>query len=1260
MALPEQLQPSGELDLEGKYYAKLLWEELEKVSDNPTQDLTQALRQWVESEKGKNGNGRKKFADEVDSLLQQNELQKAVMQFVYRQPEIHLMGSVARALRESRKLLAVSFKETEKILLKAEPSPTFRLGGSAHRLIEKVVAAEGDLEAVREKRITPKTDDASAAMVTGLTMSGAETFNGQDGRRRIRKVVVPKAKQETFLDPVPKTPTLEVSFSYPLPVRNENQSMSEYIKSIFYTSLEKIIQINGLLPEKPSDVERVFAEPLSRAALMQLVEAGHMFFGFNHYLSAVSWEDESHGIITAENVDAFAALNWMAIARKAQEMAVPQEHSVILTEIPEGPLNYSEPHGGDASKDVLRVQGNKIDTLVLTLQAPSSLSAVNSWGLKTVFRYLEGYFNTQYERNKSYRTNEDGTRTIKETRLRQNVRTVLTQMYKYFGEKLFTHLNATVKDWKFPGGDGGWAEQYDPEDLPAKKDVEQVSGYIVKILSQLFWVRKMADQAKGVGDVTPDGIKLIPFPERDDITVNLAEVIDFALETGLINRIKAYLLYQLPGREISCPVVPRANTRDELVLWAYQAIKLDNPKVEQRDRLRVARAVISILKPSLGDLEIKRKEPKRLPEALSEFCLQYKDRIYLSIEDLEKRIDQMSLNETQDSFRALQFRNMDVKVFWVKGIIDGDETLRIAIGKSANFAISSPTLGVVRGRLVSSRDYKGVNESTNKLNSLFERKIWGVLDTYWRLSEPAEVSDYIQGDEIIMPNGAREKLVPGKPVVCRYDLMTGKWLLDYKLLEEAVGADAGRTDHLGMHELSQLVNRGNVKGKAIWCPMPTHNNTRTRAAIFDEGSINCQNPACDAHIYLPPRHGKIRVASQVTPKTDSLIDFKPVSDERANTFQGLMDIGRVFAASDNLPQRYVIEKRGLSPSDLGLFGYIPLGLNALLSDIVYSQAFREICRKVKNKANNGLGNMEGLANLTDAPDRLALLNASQEAISYVEGIPNPEQRSSVLNGLNLRALLAMRTRGILDTKYRLGGRIILPTYWISSTKEGQAALVQSNFNARGIEIDGETQYREQPHHKAYLSGRRNAATPVGFYIGDVEKFFLDLQDYLIICEGPFNSASLRRLQPALPEVTVTNVGLGYRELIAFLRWLGVDKDTSKEGRGLSHKIKTVFLAFDFDQAGATGYIKRAERLKAVFPNLDIRPIHELLTNDVRPIVPEFNPDLFAEGGKFHGFKLDLNDLLMPHDSEWPIKNAIDLDTVRAIEEIRREYAFRLS
>jgi hypothetical protein len=139
---------------------------------------------------------------------------------------------------------------------------------------------------------------------------------------------------------------------------------------------------------------------------------------------------------------------------------------------------------------------------------------------------------------------------------------------------------------------------------------------------------------------------------------------------------------------------------------------------------------------------------------------------------------------------------------------------------------------------------------------------------------------------------------------------------------------------------------------------------------------------------------------------------------------------------------------------------------------------------------------------------------------------------------------------------------------------------------------------------------------------------------------------------------VTNIGLGHNELVAFLRWLGVDGDKVKEGRELHYKIKRVVFALDFDAAGANAFGKKRERLIAEFPGLEVVPVHDLLPDDVRRIIPPFDYNLFKAGGKYEGFKLDLNDLIKSHEEGWQDQNGISEDVGLAIEQIREKYRYK--
>jgi hypothetical protein len=1128
--------------------------------------------------------------------------------------------------------------------------------------MEKLVVVGENLDAVMDKRVEPLTEGGN---VVGMIIHDSKLVKDVFGNIKIVKAARPseqktmsgfEVESEYHQDPVPK---LEVRFSEPIPAPQKGQKLVDWARERFALSINTICQFTSELPKRPSDVEGIFNRETTRIALMQAIEAGHILFGCAHNLSQIDWGEGGQGEITPEKIDMFATLNWLAIIRKSLELSPVPKNTATLTEIKEGQLTFEVPLNGNGEKLTVPIQGNKIDALRIT--APNDLKSkrVPTWGIAEVSKHIEGVFNTQEIKHRTYRV-ENGVRKLRATRFQRNVRSLFIQLHEHFGSDIFTKMVFDIDDFKFLGGDGNWSEQYDPEALPVKEHVRQVSGYVFKVLSQLCWLEKWINTEGVIGQSES---KLMSFPERDEITLSVEEVIDFSLRAGLLNRIRGHLLYQLPAREITKDVFPSGSSREELIEWALGISKLGSPKTEQRDRLRIARALLTILRPSIGEPEIKRKELRTLPESLTRICFNHRGKFYLSIEDLDNLISRHVGRKELEHFNAMEFKSQGVKVIWIKGLVENEGTLRIAVNQLGEFAISGLKSGVLKGRLLSERVNWGVHEGTEKLIDLYQLYIWGGIKNYG-LPAPTSVGSYILEDEIIMPDGTLEKLVPGKPIICKYDLMTGKWSLDFKALEDAIESDAGRVDVHGMHELARYLARGPKKGqRSIFCPMPTHKNVNTKAAGLTENLIFCYSGECEARVHVPAR-GKIRVETEYTKTTNTVKDYKPVSPERANTFEAFMQLAGVFAKNSSIAQSYIIDERGLSPADLGPYGYIPMEFNIHLENLLRSTAFKNLVTRLQHKEDYNLGSL-GTALSSKLIDQSGNALASwEEVMKAINGLPEAAQEKA-LRSLNLISLLNMRRRVIFEpgseekdtpARYRLAERIIVPTYWISGRKS-KPGLAQANFMGRGIVLDGQIRFRGEDHHKTILTGLKGGQTPAGFYFRDPERFLYSVTDTVVVTEAALDTASLSRIAPDLADITLTNVGLGYNELIAFLRWMGVYEDPQKGGRGLTRQIKRVILAFDFDKAGAVSFIRKSEYLVAQFPALEILPIHGFLPEEIRSISPEFNPELFKEGGKFQGFKLDLNDFLRSHDPGWEERNKVDEQRAAAIREIRRKYAY---
>jgi hypothetical protein len=287
------------------------------------------------------------------------------------------------------------------------------------------------------------------------------------------------------------------------------------------------------------------------------------------------------------------------------------------------------------------------------------------------------------------------------------------------------------------------------------------------------------------------------------------------------------------------------------------------------------------------------------------------------------------------------------------------------------------------------------------------------------------------------------------------------------------------------------------------------------------------------------------------------------------------------------------------------------------------------------------------------------------------GFVEPYEREKIFSILTIANLTEMQRRGVIETRSekhkadeiraRLGGRIVLPTYFIDPLKSGIDVFVRSNFMARGIILKGEQLYEGNHQHKARIrqkkklirNGERLLDTPTGFWARDWSSLLrnVDAKKEVIVYEGPMDVGTFGRMRPDYKDTGFSNVGYNYRFLLPFLRFLGMAGDENSPGQGFRMGIESIFLANDWDKTGTLKFFDRKEKLKIAFPKVEVHPIHDLLPDDIRNIVPPYDLELLNMPDKsdqnLRGEKLDMNDLINAEAENNPI-----------FRPIRHKYAYR--
>src|SRR4030042_5391770 len=289
----------------------------------------------------------------------------------------------------------------------------------------------------------------------------------------------------------------------------------------------------------------------------------------------------------------------------------------------------------------------------------------------------------------------------------------------------------------------------------------------------------------------------------------------------------------------------------------------------------------------------------------------------------------------------------------------------------------------------------------------------------------------------------------------------------------------------------------------VLCPMPQHDNVRTfsKASSYhgQEKYIKCHGAACGVTMSLPGRKVDPEYLKLLSPGK-RVEDFKPVSTERRKDMETVFAIGGVFPKYDRTAHAYVAA-RGLDPErHIGRFGFVPPAFSNPLANFVGSESFKRV-RKETGSSDVHLDNIIAFAKAKGFDIEEVSQSAIRNLFAYLENL-EAYDRDLILSNLTIGSLSRLLGRAVIgrnnENQERFGGRLQLPTYLLKEAKEGDS-LSLSNFNARGITVDGVNIYEGHQNLKARLSKTRKKAggmilrsTPTGAWIKDPEMFRLSV------------------------------------------------------------------------------------------------------------------------------------------------------------------------
>lgn len=1079
-------------------------------------------------------------------------------------------------------------------------------------------------------------------------------------------------KTNTTVDSI-KPDSLKTFFEFPFPAPKPGESPKDWVLNQLQTALKNIKVEDRDWPTKPHDVEKILENGPTKVALVSAIEICHYIFD-NYGQMGVTAAVNSHLEISTASIEQFRALNWLSVASNIlninREIKINSDDDAILIELPVGKIPILT---GDSRYPELTLNGGVIDSLLLRL--PNAKSKFGELSPKKISQFMEQEFKNQAL--KYHEKGSDGHTT--KTKLGRNLNSCFHLLSRYFGEDYIDHLEIIIKDYKFIGGDGGWKEAYDKNNLPVPKHELQIRDYLILTLGQLYLNDKRnmeSHQIKENHQKPKD--KLIPDFDTKIPAVSLDELLQFGQKKNLFSRITGQLCYQIPGQEIIKTV--KANDFETWQCWSKALITervTQYPEYQQRLYLTLLKNAVY----PKDELDKSYRENNRVPDSIS-WC-KYLHQNYVLIKELsEDFLDKKIKVEHSAIYQD------GVIVLWLK--FEGQD-IRLAVNQHGNFTVIGfkDSNGSINGSLSSNIEMVGVRQRNDLLIKMFYKNIVDKLNPKNLILE----KKLDPTKHIIGPNGNILDLVPGKPIIATVNHMNGTWYLNTQLLQQIALDGSIHTFYL--HKLAEILSKEHIGNQPVMCPLPTHSNRKTAAAnIYDGDHIKCF--ACDTNIRFTDTNGH-HIKHRPMEAGDTPAGYREVTSERQRSINSFFDL--IVKLNQN-PEvvNYLIYHRGLSPNEIGLdnYAYFPLDLSTFISkiadhefkklgaisglenklnkidpqlkseylfdyavgkhDLVFSlrrlvNTFPEIKHKLFDTTIEGLSKTLEVYKITAKTN---FDDIKQQCLGYY--VSRSEKLQKEFNDLickypeiedDLRKLRFTQMeqwhqRGLIGANKNghdyMGGRIIFKTKWISASN-----LQPGNICARGIiDLSGVELFEGEKHRKAFLGPLKKRKdhnlythpTPPGLWLPSPDKFMETVTSTkkIILLEGPITTASFVNIFPEYKDNTAAVIGFPIYQLAALLKWFGVKGYESKEKHFSKNiDIEEIVLGTDFDKGGTNGYFNLSNYLNKIFPELIITPIHDIIpkSHPSQKFLRPYDPELYKENGTLENEpKIDWNDILL--------------------------------
>ncbi len=847
----------------------------------------------------------------------------------------------------------------------------------------------------------------------------------------------------------------------------------------------------------------------------------------------------------------------------------------------------------------------------------------------------------------------------------RNLQNLIKGLYEIYGERVLSDIYFDVGDLKFLVGDGGWHSVFLTENLPQSGDMHQVEDYLFKIAAQMLLIRNWSEGIKARNNRVhiDDNSEHI-----QNSSPTVTKVTEFIQKNKLSTRITGKILYQTPLEQIPVEVGLNKSRRvlSNLGKRAFRVAPEKNEITTTRTKILKAINIITAHRQK-GVPEVIR-EIDKMPEDLDGFCIQDPNgKTYLCIDDLNALLNPH--DKRQEILQAAVL-NEKTKVFWIKGLIPSSENLRICIDDQGRYSIDGiPGKKLIKGKLLSSRDYVGTNENPKALSLYFEATVWREIQESLgkqplNVNESTILGDFGNGQEIrvLMPNGTLKPILPGKIPVCSWDGMSRVWKLNFSKLDKDVRTRRDNTH--GYVSLRNWIVSKKQQTRSMKCLV--HDNTDTPAAAYypKKGIIKCMNGECGCTIDISDALGIKKHHKEIRPGAEnySISNYETMSPEREELVSRTFETAKIFAHEDTTATDYLDHIRGINPNIVGEYGYLPPMVSSVLWELSQKAGLVELVASVPELR------IDEIHEYGNSPE---LHKKADEVVNLIREVA-PKNNAELLDLLSISTILKMsdlEKHAILAKWNPAAGGIMFPLR-VPDSKDSRTWKTTNIFSRR-IEMNGKKYNRGKiPHWKLKLEETDSLLEQpsAGVWVRDPQEFLTKIDETKTVFswEGTLNALAYYQIAGIegwsdLVGNSFANTGTGYELGYAVLRQLGIEADKRPPKGSLGLGIKRIVIASDPDGPGSGVWERRSKELQAIFPGIEVLPIHEFVPAEIKSLFLPYDTSLYgnkSQPEKYYGRKIDVADILGAHGSDWGEKNKLTPDEVSLVAELRQKYAYK--